>query len=72
MKRQINNFVNTYYHEEFLAEMMQSHAVGDFCIIGPRGCGKSLAVSRFASALGYTVEPIVLYQVCYQIFLYRI
>lgn len=62
MKREIDNFVNTYYHEDLLSEMIQSHSVGDFCIIGPRGCGKSLAVSRFASALGYTIEPIVLYQ----------
>jgi len=29
-------FVSTTFHEEFLADMMQSHLVKDFCIIGPR------------------------------------
>jgi MoxR-like ATPase len=56
------NFVSTPFHDEFLADMMQSHLVKDFCIIGPRGCGKSILVRQFADLLGYHVEPIMLYQ----------
>ncbi|XP_014258811.1 von Willebrand factor A domain-containing protein 8 isoform X2 [Cimex lectularius] len=56
------NFVRTPYHDNFLAGLTESHVAGDFCIIGPRGCGKSLSALRFAKLLGYTVEPIVLYQ----------
>ena len=55
-------FVPTAYHESFLTEMMQSHMAHDFCIIGPKGCGKSLVVNRLAQMLGYEVEPIMLYQ----------
>jgi hypothetical protein len=32
----ISSFVSTPFHDEFLADMMQSHLVKDFCIIGPR------------------------------------
>lgn len=31
-----STFVSTPFHEEFLADMMQSHMVKDFCVIGPR------------------------------------
>ncbi|KAK3095149.1 hypothetical protein FSP39_010820 [Pinctada imbricata] len=55
-------FVPTKYHQGFLAEMMQSHLAHDFCIVGPRGCGKSLLVNRMAQLLGYEVEQIMLYQ----------
>ena len=33
-------YVETGYHESFLAELLLSHAVHDFCVIGPKGCGK--------------------------------
>lgn len=29
-------FVSTKYHDQLLVDMMQSHLVKDFCIIGPR------------------------------------
>ena len=32
----MDSFVSTGYHDQLLAEMMQSHMVKDFCIIGPR------------------------------------
>lgn len=55
-------FVDTPYQESLLAQLMQSHVVGDVCVIGPRGCGKSATVRQLAARLGYTVEPIVLFQ----------
>ncbi|KAL4703226.1 hypothetical protein ACJJTC_012985 [Scirpophaga incertulas] len=54
--------VKTAYQSELLNELLLSHSVADFCIVGPKGCGKSLLVSQLASVLGYTIEPIVLYQ----------
>ncbi|KAK0046521.1 E3 ubiquitin-protein ligase RNF14 [Biomphalaria pfeifferi] len=56
------SFVNTKYHNSILSEMIQSHSVKDFCVIGPRGCGKTVVVNQFAKMLGYHVEPIMLYQ----------
>uniref|UniRef100_A0A2C9MAM2 von Willebrand factor A domain-containing protein 8 n=1 Tax=Biomphalaria glabrata TaxID=6526 RepID=A0A2C9MAM2_BIOGL len=56
------SFVNTKYHNSILSEMIQSHSVKDFCVIGPRGCGKNVVVNQFAKMLGYHVEPIMLYQ----------
>jgi MoxR-like ATPase len=38
--------------------MLLSHSVKDFCIVGPRGCGKSLLAERLAALLGYDVEPV--------------
>ncbi|XP_026486549.2 von Willebrand factor A domain-containing protein 8 [Vanessa tameamea] len=61
-KTEKKGFVNTEYQTQLLNEILLSHSVGDFCIIGPKGCGKSLLVSQMASLLGYTIEPIVLYQ----------
>ncbi|XP_064614845.1 von Willebrand factor A domain-containing protein 8-like [Liolophura sinensis] len=55
-------FVKTAYHDKFLTEMLQSHSVKDFCLIGPKGCGKSAVVKEFAELLGYHIEPIMLYQ----------
>ncbi|XP_078693816.1 von Willebrand factor A domain-containing protein 8-like isoform X5 [Branchiostoma floridae x Branchiostoma belcheri] len=57
-----SDFVNTPYHQNLLADMVQSHSVKDFCVIGAKGCGKSVVVRRFADMLGYEVEPIMLYQ----------
>ncbi|XP_063587792.1 von Willebrand factor A domain-containing protein 8-like [Penaeus indicus] len=55
-------FVLTPYHHEILSDMLQSHSVADFCLIGPRGCGKSALVSKMVHMLGYQSEPILLYQ----------
>ncbi|XP_041358414.1 von Willebrand factor A domain-containing protein 8-like [Gigantopelta aegis] len=57
-----STFVHTPYHESMLAELIQSHLVSDFCLIGPRGCGKSIVLKQFADMLGYHLEPIMLYQ----------
>lgn len=42
--------------------MLESHLVSDFCLIGSKGCGKSITVQTLANLLGYEVEPVVLYQ----------
>lgn len=55
--------ISNLYHDDFLTSLVESHLVGDICIIGPRGCGKSLAAVRLAETLGYSIEPIVMYQV---------
>lgn len=55
-------FIPTPYHNSVLVELMQTHAAHDFCVIGARGCGKSILVEKFAHLLGYELEPIMLYQ----------
>ncbi|XP_023392124.1 von Willebrand factor A domain-containing protein 8 [Pteropus vampyrus] len=55
-------FVQTLSHKQLLAEMMQSHMVKDICLIGGKGCGKTVIAKTFADTLGYNVEPIMLYQ----------
>ena len=55
-------YVRTPYHDWFLTDVMLSHSVKDFCIIGPKGCGKSVILQRLADLLGYEMEPIMLYQ----------
>ncbi len=61
-KEERSDFVPVAYHNLFLANLMLSHAVNDFCVVGPRGCGKSAVVQRLADLLGYETEPIMLYQ----------
>ncbi|XP_039753023.1 von Willebrand factor A domain-containing protein 8 [Pararge aegeria] len=61
-KSEMRGFVKTEYQALLLNELLLSHSVGDFCVVGPKGCGKSLLVSQLAALLGYTIEPIVLYQ----------
>lgn len=55
-------FVETNYHNNQLAEIIQSYAVSDVCLVGPRGSGKSMLVSEIARLLHMTCEPMVLYQ----------
>ncbi|KAL4635681.1 von Willebrand factor A domain-containing protein 8 isoform X1 [Arapaima gigas] len=57
-----SGFVSTPTHTHLLAEMMQSHLVKDMCLIGAKGCGKSVITKEFADLLGYNIEPIMLYQ----------
>ncbi|XP_074632889.1 von Willebrand factor A domain-containing protein 8-like isoform X1 [Acropora palmata] len=55
-------FVMTKSHSKLLADMLESHSVHDFCLVGPKGCGKSVLVQQFADFLGYNIEPVVLYK----------
>ncbi|XP_072440906.1 von Willebrand factor A domain-containing protein 8 isoform X2 [Chiloscyllium punctatum] len=56
------NFVRTSSHDRLLAEMIQSHMVKDLCLIGGKGCGKTVIAKEFADLLAYRIEPITLYQ----------
>uniref|UniRef100_A0A3Q1FF48 von Willebrand factor A domain-containing protein 8 n=1 Tax=Acanthochromis polyacanthus TaxID=80966 RepID=A0A3Q1FF48_9TELE len=55
-------FINTPSHSQLMAEMMQSHMAKDICLIGAKGCGKSVIAREFAEILGYSIEPVMLYQ----------
>nr|XP_034959302.1 von Willebrand factor A domain-containing protein 8 isoform X1 [Zootoca vivipara] len=57
-----DHFVKTPSHEQQLAEMILSHMVKDICLIGEKGCGKTVLAKEFAATLGYNIEPIMLYQ----------
>ncbi|CAL7944841.1 unnamed protein product [Xylocopa violacea] len=57
-----NKYIETNYQNNLLTSMLESHIVSDFCLIGPKGCGKSITVQTLANLLGYEVEPVVLYQ----------
>lgn len=55
-------FIRTRSQSQLIAEMMQSHMVKDICLIGAKGCGKSAIAREFAEMLGYSIEPVMLYQ----------
>ncbi|CAF0785254.1 unnamed protein product [Adineta ricciae] len=55
-------FIKTPYHDQLLFDLILSHSSGDICLVGPKGCGKSLMVDHFASVLNYPVEYFVLYK----------
>ncbi|XP_024941330.1 von Willebrand factor A domain-containing protein 8 isoform X2 [Cephus cinctus] len=57
-----SEYIETNYQNSLLVEMLESHLASDLCLIGPKGCGKSTTVDKLASQLGFSVEPIVLYQ----------
>eukprot|EP00092_Neocalanus_flemingeri_P037789 GFUD01041137.1.p1 GENE.GFUD01041137.1~~GFUD01041137.1.p1 ORF type:complete len:1900 (+),score=456.60 GFUD01041137.1:60-5702(+) len=55
------SYVPNAYHNWVLADMLLSHSVGDVCLIGPRGCGKTALVKQMTDLLGYKTETIQLY-----------
>ena len=61
-KAQESKYVETSYQNNLLISLLESHVVSDICLIGPKGCGKSITVQTLANLLGYEIEPVVLYQ----------
>lgn len=57
-----SEYIATNYQDHVIEEMLQSNTVGDFCLVGPKGCGKSILVAKMAEILGKECESIVLYQ----------
>lgn len=57
-----HQFIETHYQNTLLSEIIQSYAVGDVCLIGAKGSGKSILVTQIAKLLNQTIEPMVLYQ----------
>lgn len=57
-------YIPLAYHDHILVNLLRNHTAGDFCIIGPSACGKSIIAKKFAELLNYEIEPVVLYQVC--------
>ncbi|KAG0097282.1 von Willebrand factor A domain-containing protein 8 [Podila epicladia] len=55
-------FVETPYHMATLVSMLLAHSVGDFCVIGSKGVGKSALMRHFGRTLGYKIEFIPLYK----------
>uniref|UniRef100_A0A6B2E9N1 von Willebrand factor A domain-containing protein 8 n=1 Tax=Phlebotomus kandelakii TaxID=1109342 RepID=A0A6B2E9N1_9DIPT len=62
LENPMGRFVATEYQSNLLADVMQSFAVGDLCLVGPKGCGKSALVMELCNLLGQSVESMVLYQ----------
>lgn len=57
-----HEFIETNYQNQLLSEIIQSYAVGDICLIGAKGSGKSILISQIARLLNQSIEPMVLYQ----------
>ena len=55
-------FVETPYHTRCLTLLLLAHSVGDVCLVGEKGSGKSALTKLFASILGYSIEFIPLYK----------
>merc|ERR1719187_93353 len=53
--------VETAYHSWLLSDLILSHSLGDICLVGPRGCGKTAVVRQLSDLLGYQTETIQLY-----------
>jgi len=62
LPRDTLGFIETPYQSSLIGQLLQSHCAQDFCLIGPKGCGKSVTVQRLADLLAYETEPIILYQ----------
>lgn len=57
-----HRFIETNYQNYLLSELIQSYAVGDICLIGAKGSGKSILISQIAHQMNQHIEPMVLYQ----------
>eukprot|EP00039_Didymoeca_costata_P004596 m.74562 g.74562 ORF g.74562 m.74562 type:complete len:1871 (+) comp12470_c0_seq4:171-5783(+) len=48
--------------EEVLFRLALSHSSRDFCLLGPRGVGKTVLIETLASRLGYDVQLLLMYK----------
>jgi von Willebrand factor A domain-containing protein 8 len=49
--------------EAMLAEIIEDHSLGrDICLVGEKGCGKTILNHEFARRLGYSVESLLLFK----------
>lgn len=55
-------FIATDYQKKMLQDLLLTFEFADFCLVGARGCGKSILISQLAEMLRKDVEHIVLYQ----------
>uniref|UniRef100_A0A182N1A7 von Willebrand factor A domain-containing protein 8 n=1 Tax=Anopheles dirus TaxID=7168 RepID=A0A182N1A7_9DIPT len=56
-------FIATPYQSGLLADVLQTIAVADVCLVGPKGCGKSILAEQVCHRLnGQHLEAMVLYQ----------
>uniref|UniRef100_A0A182Q551 von Willebrand factor A domain-containing protein 8 n=1 Tax=Anopheles farauti TaxID=69004 RepID=A0A182Q551_9DIPT len=56
-------FIATPYQSALLADLLQTIAVADVCLIGPKGCGKSILAEQLCHRLNdQQLEAMVLYQ----------
>uniref|UniRef100_A0A1Y1MII6 von Willebrand factor A domain-containing protein 8 n=1 Tax=Photinus pyralis TaxID=7054 RepID=A0A1Y1MII6_PHOPY len=57
-----DGYIETDYQNKLVEEMLQTIKLTDLCVIGPRGCGKNVLVSKVAEIVGTKIESIMLYQ----------
>lgn len=57
-----DKFVDLDHQRNYLASMLQLYSVGDFCIIGHKGVGKSTLTNNLVGMLNQEIEPMVLYE----------
>ncbi|RKO85785.1 AAA domain-containing protein, partial [Blyttiomyces helicus] len=55
-------YVQTDYHSSLLVTLTILHSVGDICVIGEKGSGKSALLRVWTRGLGYNVETIPMYK----------
>lgn len=61
-KNDSKTYIETPGQNILLEAMVQTEEITDFCLIGPKGCGKTMLVEKMAEICGKEVENIVLYQ----------
>lgn len=57
-----NKFVEIESQSSLLSSIVQSYAVADFCLVGPRGSGKTALVMELCRLLNQPLEQITMYK----------
>lgn len=58
----MNKFIKIDYQTSLIADMMQTYSVSDFCLVGPRGSGKSALIIEMCKTLNQPMEQMTLYK----------